>query len=1083
MLRESASPRRAFLNTMKYNCLFALSLAILSAPGGFPQVVLNQVPSRSVGHPKTPTLEQLTVYTVNPNLVEGRELYQPRGLALDTSASPPILYVSDTGNNRVLAWKNATAFTNGQRADMVIGQPDMYSTLALGPATKTSTGLSSPTGLAVDAHGNLYVADSGNNRVLRFPAPFNQTAGQALLPDIVIGQQAYTSSTANAPSGLMTARNLKLASGETGLAFDPSGNLFVVDPGNRRVVGFRASDLTSGATGPSAFIEIGQLSFDQAWPTQLNTADGNSPQVTNQFAIPAGIAFDSQGRLYVADGDVSSSSSRLLGRVLVFQNPNQLPPTAAQAFHLYGVFPPSNPPTTQDQVNHVQLFGPQGVFILPDGTVGVVDTSAHRILVFPSVDNWPGDGSAPQAIAVVGHTDYANRFGNNAQSNLFTPPASSNSLLSPMAAAYSTAGLFVADTLNNRVLLLPQLGAGFASATNVLGQDRLDTNSINLIEGREFSFQLASGSSLALDAGIAVDSTGPTPHLYVADTYNHRVLGFKDLRTVAPGVPADVVIGQPNFQTALCNYPSGDVNSPSNANLTSLCGPTGLLVDSAGNLYVSDMLNGRVLRFPTPFAQTGPQRADLVLGKRSLSDTISDPSASTLKAPYGLAFVGQPATGLVVSDAAYNRVLYYPFSAGGTFTAGTDNGKTATVVFGQQRFIDTASGNGLANLNTPQHVASDTSGRVYVADSGNGRVLVFDDPHSTRTTATGSTGIYAIGGLNAPQGVYVSPATGEIWVTNTRNSTVVKYPEFSTLILSGGSTAGVYGATFTLAVTQDQFGDLVVADASNRVSLYFPAPQKVVNAANYLTTHPLAPQTYAAIFAQGNQFGTDTANHPGNDLPTTLADIQVLLDGSPAPLWYVSPSQINFYVPNGAPGGGTADLQVVKASTGQVYAASTVQMRSVSPGIFSIDTAGKVRRAAVINQDGTINDPSNPATRGSIISIYATGFGSISNAPPDGAPAPGPPPDTGLVTVPDPRIVIGGAFPEGYPHDPADPSDGKFIKFSGLTPGIVGLWQINFQIPMGVAPASQVTLAVVMNNVASWDTSDPNNFITTIAVK
>ena len=83
-----------------------------------------------------------------------------------------------------------------------------------------------------------------------------------------------------------------------------------------------------------------------------------------------------------------------------------------------------------------------------------------------------------------------------------------------------------------------------------------------------------------------------------------------------PGPAADIVIGQPDPATALCNYPTGDINQPTQA---SLCHPVGLLVDSAGNLYVADHVNGRVLRFPTPFSHQGNQQADLVLGKSNFA--------------------------------------------------------------------------------------------------------------------------------------------------------------------------------------------------------------------------------------------------------------------------------------------------------------------------------------------------------------------------------------------------------------------------------------------------------------------------------
>ena len=97
-------------------------------------------------------LQQQGVLTaIAPNLVEGREFNNPQAVALDTSVTPPILYVADFGNNRVLAWKNASAFTKGDYADLAIGQRDLLSTAPEGPGGDLSTGLSSPVALTVDA--------------------------------------------------------------------------------------------------------------------------------------------------------------------------------------------------------------------------------------------------------------------------------------------------------------------------------------------------------------------------------------------------------------------------------------------------------------------------------------------------------------------------------------------------------------------------------------------------------------------------------------------------------------------------------------------------------------------------------------------------------------------------------------------------------------------------------------------------------------------------------------------------------------------------------------------------------------------
>ena len=132
----------------------------------------------------------------------------------------------------------------------------------------------------------------------------------------------------------------------------------------------------------------------------------------------------------------------------------------------------------------------------------------------------------------------------------------------------------------------------------MLGQDRFNTNSINLIEGREFFF--LSGNSA--DAAVVIDSTGDTPHLYVSDPYNHRVLGFRDVRKLMPGSAADIVIGQPDLATAMCNYPTGDINQPTQS---SLCRPVGLLVDTAGNLYVADSRQWPRVALPHPVFPPG----------------------------------------------------------------------------------------------------------------------------------------------------------------------------------------------------------------------------------------------------------------------------------------------------------------------------------------------------------------------------------------------------------------------------------------------------------------------------------------------
>ena len=1069
---------------------FFLVVAAFAQSSTTPLVTLNTVPSREVGQPK------LISESGNPNLVEGREMWEPQSVAFDTSGATPIVYVCDTFNNRVLAWKNAASFTNGQAADLVIGQPDKYATTAWGPGTQFSTLLRSPTGIAVSKAGDLYVADSGNNRVVRYFTPFSQTNRDYPTIDLVIGQPTYGTNSANYPTGTTNAQGLSISGYQAGLAFDSSGNLWVVDAGNRRVLEFPASSLTPNNNAPAATVVLGQPDL-VTLQTNIDAGQQKNQQILNQFDIPSQLAFDSAGRLFVTDADTNPNYS--FNRVLVFVPSNGQFSNGQAAARAMGVIVSSQSTglTTAQQtdlVDRTYMYSPGSVFFPSDGTIGVVDTGYNRILIFPPYSQWPDPTAtfSPKATQVVGQNGSFHNKNQDANTSptVLTPPIVGNAFANPSAAAIlpGTNELFVVDTGNNRVLVLPPPTgtATYGNATRVLGQLTMSMGQANLIEGREFDFIAATTSGgIVVDAGLTLDTAGSVPHLYVADPYNHRVLGFYDARQLQPGGHADLVIGEPDFQTAMCNAPTGDANQPKN---NSLCYPRGVLTDSKGNLYVADTGNGRVLRFPAPFANwpTVPtqEAADLVLGQPNFVTVNKDPNRTSMRAPYGMAFSGT--NGMLVSDAGDNRVLYYPFTANGTFVAGTDNGKSATKVFGQADFVTISSGSATNKMSAPHHIACDTSGQIYVTDTGNNRVLIFSDPASSLTPLANANPTLVLN-LSSPQGIYVSPITGEVWVTS--GSTAVRYPKYDTLQLNNASTGTVQAASNTLALVQDQFGDLFVADASNRVAVFYQGLVGV-NGASFFLGEPLAPGQWATVYPfpasnvktvcglqnPSTQWGTTTAT-ASLPFPTTVGDIQVLFNGELSPIYYVSPGQINFLVPQDAPTSGTASIIVQQASTGQVFGAGTVQMNAVSPGVFvlGLDCNGgsfgsSTYQAAVINQDGTVNSKTNPAARGSVISIYGTGQGPVSNPPTDGnTPLATPPYST---TPQTPRVFIGTNFVDSVTKLPGDPTNNQWVTFSGLAPCCAGLWQINVYVPMGTAPG-QTLIAVQYNQYISWDVNSP----------
>ncbi|HVV44931.1 MAG TPA: hypothetical protein VHC72_06985 [Bryobacteraceae bacterium] len=994
--------------------LFRLPAAFLLflASNAVAQITLNPSPTRVIGQNST------TLSSFGPNLVEGREFLTPESVAIDSTASPAALYVSDTGNNRILGFRNAAAFASGQKADLVIGQPDFATTLPAGPAKGTrTTGLASPQGLAVDQSGNLWVVDAGNNRVLRFPRPFSQTA--TVFPDLAIGQPDFTTGTAN--QGGLSASSLSFSGIQGAIAFDASGNLWVADSGNNRILRFSTGALATGKSGVPADLILGQTTFT------VNSEGTAAPPPTSFTSIlsPAGIAFDSAGRLFV-----SESVNGRRGRVLVWFPPFT---NGQAASRMLGVDQSNPPPPDISQYEFQQ--SPTALFAVGN-QIGVTDTFNSRLLLFPPVEQWNTNTFYQAATTVVGQPDFSSGSANHG--NLL-PDAST--LGQPVGAAYYNGSLYVADTGNNRVLVMPQSGSGFGAATAVLGQVQADVNSPNLVEGREVYF------SRQADAGVAVDFSSDVPHLYVADTYNNRILGFYDLRNIQPGQHADIVIGQPDFLHTTANYPDGGSNDHN------LATPIGLTVDSSGNLYVADTGNGRVLRFHAPFANFQPgnpvavtESADLLLGQISFTTRIGDATSQTMNAPYGLAFAGE--NGLLVSDVVLNRVLYF---------AGRPQDLTssqpATTVFGQPDMTSSSAGSGLNRMNAPRHIATDTDDRLYVADSANNRILIFN-----RAPAAGNGAFAAItltSNLNAPRGVDVNKATGDIWVANTGANQAVRFPKFNDLIGSGSYKSN---ATLTdlgpLAVAEDNWGNLFLADDANRVLIYYPG-LSALNAANYwgLNTNPqrpVAPGMITALFSTGGdqQFGTGAAAATAVPLPKTLNGIQVLVNNTPSPLFYAGPNQINFQVPSNAPTSGTADIQVVDTATNRVLGDTTVVMNDVAPGIFTQNASGS-GDGVIANQDGTLNTPSNPAKAGSVVTLYMTGQGYISGMPADGDVS-----NAALSTPYQPLVYIGGQtfVPE------------ENVLYSGLAPTLVGVWQINVKIPNDVisvpnAPPLQVLVA------------------------
>ncbi len=254
---------------------------------------------------------------------------------------------------------------------------------------------------------------------------------------------------------------------------------------------------------------------------------------------------------------------------------------------------------------------------------------------------------------------------------------------------------------------------------------------------------------------------------------------------------------------------------------------------------------------------------------------------------------------------------------------------------------------------------------------------------------------------------------------------------------AGRLVFAVYGNGVTVSYAYDRAGNLL-----SRSTGTAGAPQirsgGVVNGASYRS--PLVRGEIATVF--GSNLAGVTASAGTLPLPTTLGGVGIQVNGVAAPLYYVSPTQVNFQVPFETPLSGAVPVVVLQG--GGASAAEAVVLAEYAPGIFTYARTPSVVDPVIVHGgDNSLVTPSNPASAGEFVVIYVTGVGSFDNPPATGAPAGLLPLARSSVT---PVITVGGL--------PAQ------VLFSGLTPGNVGLVQINVLLPSSLAAGNTLPLAL-----------------------
>ncbi|MBS1859396.1 MAG: hypothetical protein JST11_28740 [Acidobacteria bacterium] len=234
----------------------------------------------------------------------------------------------------------------------------------------------------------------------------------------------------------------------------------------------------------------------------------------------------------------------------------------------------------------------------------------------------------------------------------------------------------------------------------------------------------------------------------------------------------------------------------------------------------------------------------------------------------------------------------------------------------------------------------------------------------------------------------------------------------------------------------------VYVPAGGEVDIYgllLPSVAGVTNAASY-AADAVSPGELVSLF--GIRLGPAapaglTLDAKGM-VATSLAGVRVSFDGIPAPLTYVSDSQINAVVPFGLTANPTS---VTVSYQGLASPPVSIAAAAATPGAFSSDGTG-AGQALAVNQDGTLNSPAHPAAPGSVITLWATGAGILAPLAPDGSvvdPAALP-----LITLPFAASIDGQSAP---------------VLYAGGAPGMVeGVLQVNLQVPAAASPSDAVPL-------------------------
>jgi len=630
------------------------------------------------------------------------------------------VYVADSGNDRVL---KETLSAGGYILNVV--------------ANAANNGLGSPAGVAVDGSGNVYIADYEYSRVLKETT----SAG------------GYTQSVvANAASNGL--------SGPAGIAVDGGGNVYIADLANSRVLketlsagsytqSVVANSATNGLDEPMGVavdgtgnVYIADYANSRVLKETLSAGSYTQSVVensaTNGLLYPQGVAVDGSGNVYIAGSvGVLKETPSASGYVESFVANN-----------------------ANNGLNY-----PSGVAVDRNGRFYIVDRGNSRVLEEASSGGNFGavnvGSTSLTPISMVFTFDTAGTLGSTsvvAQGAKGLDFVDAGSGTCKAGTAYTAGETCTVDVSFKPKFAGTRYGAAelLDSSGNVLATGYVQGTGVGpqvtFLPGTQSVIANSANNGLNHPFGVAVDGSG---NVYISDDWNNRVLK----ETLSAGTYT---------QSVVANYASNGVYNP-----------WGVAVDGNGNVYIADYYNQRVLK-ETPSARGYTQ------------SVVANASINGLNSPEGVAVDGSG--NVYIADYWNNRVLKETLSAG-SYT---------------QSVVANAAVNG---LDETAGVAVDGSGNVYIADYYSKRVLkeTLSAGNYTQTVIANS----ANNGLDYPYGVAVD-GSGNVYIADSANNRVLKEtPSAGSYAQSVIANSAANGLDSPMGVAVDGSGNVYIADGFN----------------------------------------------------------------------------------------------------------------------------------------------------------------------------------------------------------------------------------------------------------------------------